>query len=145
MLGERIRRLRTGARMKQSELAGRLGVSTSAVGMYEQGRREPPYHVLLKLGELFGVSVDWLLAREESAAPAQSDDLSDMLSAFHKRLKQQEGLMFHGRAAERGRSGKDYACDALGAELTIRENRRMRGHDPCGARGEASARFVRRA
>ena len=38
MLGERIRRLRTGARMKQSELAGRLGVSTSAVGMYEQGR-----------------------------------------------------------------------------------------------------------
>ena len=121
MLGERIRRLRTGARMKQSELAGRLGVSTSAVGMYEQGRREPPYHVLLKLGELFGVSVDWLLAREESAAPVQSDDLSDMLSAFHKRLKQQEGLMFHGRPLSEGDLEKIMRAMRLGVELTIRE------------------------
>lgn len=121
MLGERIRRLRTGARMKQSDLAQRLGISTSAVGMYEQGRREPPYHVLLKLSELFGVSVDWLLAREESAAPAQSDDFSDMLSAFHQQLRQQEGLMFHGRPLSESDLEKIMRAMRLGAELSIRE------------------------
>ncbi|MBP3311616.1 MAG: helix-turn-helix transcriptional regulator [Butyricicoccus sp.] len=121
MLGERIRRLRTGARMKQSDLAQRLEISTSAVGMYEQGRREPPYHVLLKLSELFGVSVDWLLAREESAAPAQSDDFSDMLSAFHQQLRQQEGLMFHGRPLSESDLEKIMRAMRLGAELSIRE------------------------
>ena len=45
MLGEQIRRLRTGARMTQGDLAARLGISKSAVGMYEQGRREPPYEL----------------------------------------------------------------------------------------------------
>ena len=121
MLGERIRRLRTGARMKQSDLAQRLEISTSAVGMYEQGRREPPYHVLLKLSELFGVSVDWLLAREESAAPAQSDDFSNMLSAFHQQLRQQEGLMFHGRPLSESDLEKIMRAMRLGAELSIRE------------------------
>lgn len=120
MLGERIKRLRTGARMTQGELAKRLEVSTSAVGMYEQGRREPPYEVLLKIGELFGVSADWLLAREE-AAPAQSDDLSDMLSAFHQQLKRQEGLMFHGRPLSSADVEKIMRAMRLGAELTIRE------------------------
>ncbi|MGM9613608.1 MAG: helix-turn-helix domain-containing protein [Butyricicoccus sp.] len=121
MLGERIRRLRTGARMKQSDLAQRLGVSTSAVGMYEQGRREPPYHVLLKLSELFGVSVDWLLAREENAVSARSDDFSDMLSAFHQQLRQQEGLMFHGRPLSESDLEKIMRAMRLGAELSIRE------------------------
>lgn len=120
MLGERIKRLRTGARMTQGELAKRLEVSTSAVGMYEQGRREPPYEVLLGLSTLFGVSVDWLLAREETTQ-VQSDDLSDMLSAFHQQLRQQEGLMFHGRPLSNADVEKIMRAMRLGAELTMRE------------------------
>ena len=61
MLGARIALLRRQRGMSQKELAARLGVSPSAVGMYEQGRREPDCAGLLKLAEIFGVSVDLLL------------------------------------------------------------------------------------
>lgn len=122
MLGERIRRLRTGARLKQNELAQKLGISTSAVGMYEQGRREPPYHILLKISELFGVSIDWLLARDDNAETPSCGDLSDMLSAFHRQLQQQETVMFHGQPLSEADIEKIMRAMRLGAELTIREN-----------------------
>ena len=49
MLGTRIAALRRRAGLSQSELARRLRISPSAVGMYEQGRREPAVEVLLAL------------------------------------------------------------------------------------------------
>lgn len=61
MLGPRIAVLRRSAGWSQSELANRLGISPSAVGMYEQGRRQPSAEGLVRLAELFGVSTDYLL------------------------------------------------------------------------------------
>jgi len=61
MLGFRIAALRKQAGMNQAELARLLQVSPSAVGMYEQGRREPSAQMLLTLAQIFGVSVDYLL------------------------------------------------------------------------------------
>lgn len=123
MLGERIRRLRTGARMTQNELAERLGVSTSAIGMYEQGRREPPYELLLRVGELFGVSMDWLLARDERDNAAEPGDLGDMLSAFQQQLLTQGGLMFHGQPLTVDDVEKIVSAMRLGAELSMREQK----------------------
>lgn len=64
MLGARIALLRRQSGMSQKELAVRMGVSPSAVGMYEQGRREPDCTGLMKLAAIFGVSVDFLLSGE---------------------------------------------------------------------------------
>lgn len=61
MLSERICLLRRAQGWSQAELAGRLGVSPSTVGMYEQGRREPSLSGLLALSRTFEVSVDYLL------------------------------------------------------------------------------------
>ncbi len=61
MKGARIAALRRQAGMNQAQLARLLGVSPSAVGMYEQGRREPPADLLVELGKIFGVSVDYIL------------------------------------------------------------------------------------
>lgn len=61
MLGARIAALRRGAGMSQAELAKRLRVSASAIGMYEQGRREPAADTLVALADTFDVSVDYLL------------------------------------------------------------------------------------
>ncbi len=47
--------------MSQSELASALTISPSAVGMYEQGRREPPVEVLSSLADIFQVSIDYLV------------------------------------------------------------------------------------
>ena len=61
MLGARIALLRRQSGMSQKELAARMGISPSTVGMYEQGRREPDCTGLMKLAAIFGVSVDFLL------------------------------------------------------------------------------------
>ncbi|MCD7859372.1 MAG: helix-turn-helix domain-containing protein [Firmicutes bacterium] len=77
MLGARIAALRRREGWSQQGLAQRLDVSPSAVGMYEQGRREPPLELVVRLSELFGVTTDYLLkgsvrAPEDAAAAAQS-------------------------------------------------------------------------
>lgn len=61
MLGTRIAELRRQAGLSQRELAAVLAVSTSAIGMYEQGRREPSADRLVALSRLFHVSTDYLL------------------------------------------------------------------------------------
>ena len=61
MLGARIATLRRSKKWNQEQLAQRLQVSPSAIGMYEQGRREPNAEILVSLAEIFGVSVDYLL------------------------------------------------------------------------------------
>lgn len=45
----------------QQDLADYLGISRQAYSNYESGRREPDYETLLKLGEYFNCSVDYLL------------------------------------------------------------------------------------
>lgn len=61
MIGHRIAALRRDAGMSQAQLAKVLKVSPSAVGMYEQGRREPSVETLAAMAQLFSVSVDYLV------------------------------------------------------------------------------------
>ena len=61
MLGMRIALLRASNSWSQAELARRIGVSASAVGMYEQGRREPSLDLVVRLAREFGVTTDYLL------------------------------------------------------------------------------------
>ena len=61
MLGARIAALRRDAGWSQAELGKRLQVSASAVGMYEQGRREPSADTIVALSEIFQVTTDYLL------------------------------------------------------------------------------------
>ena len=74
MLGMRIAILRISKGWSQAELAQRIAVSASAVGMYEQGRREPSLGLLVRLAQELGVTTDYLLTGEmlvsdPSAAP----------------------------------------------------------------------------
>lgn len=61
MLGARIASLRKKAGLSQAELAARLHVSPSTVGMYEQGRRIPNNVMLIALADEFHVTADYLL------------------------------------------------------------------------------------
>ena len=57
----RLKELRENRNLTQAELAKLLKVSPSAIGMYEQGRRDPDSSTLKKLSVLFNVSIDYLL------------------------------------------------------------------------------------
>ena len=77
MLGERIAALRRTRGLSQAELAGRLGISASTMGMYEQGRREPSLQTLVALSRELEASTDFLLTGK--AAPSETDPLPRIL------------------------------------------------------------------
>lgn len=85
MLGVRITALRKAKGWSQGELAKRLQISPSTVGMYEQGRREPSTSVLLLMAELFDVTVDYLLTGK--TAEQNKEPITD---ALEKLLEQSE-------------------------------------------------------
>ena len=60
-MGDRIAQLRHKKGLSQAALGKRLGLSASAIGMYEQGRREPSICVLISLAREFDVTTDYLL------------------------------------------------------------------------------------
>ena len=68
MIGDRIKQLRTDAKMTQPELAAKLEVTRSAVATYENNTRQPSFHILVRIAEIFHVSTDYLLlgSRDDS-------------------------------------------------------------------------------
>lgn len=61
LFATRLAELRKQNDFSQDEIAARLGLSRSAVGMYEQGRRKPDFEQLDALAELFDVNLEYLL------------------------------------------------------------------------------------
>lgn len=61
MFGIRLCYLRCHAGLTQNELGRRLGLSGSAFGMYEQGRRTPSLGIIIAISEEFKVSTNYLL------------------------------------------------------------------------------------
>lgn len=55
--------LRVASGFTQQEIADKLGISRSTIGMYETGAREPDYTTLEAIADLFNVDIDYLLGR----------------------------------------------------------------------------------
>ena len=79
MLGQRISILRRRAGLSQSELARRLQISASAMGMYEQGRREPSMDTLVAIAEQLQVSTDFLLTGKIRTAQEDAHMIENLL------------------------------------------------------------------
>lgn len=60
MLSETLKSLRKRDGMSQKALAEALNVSQSAVAMWESGKNTPEYGTLMRLGDIFNVSIDLL-------------------------------------------------------------------------------------
>lgn len=67
MFKKQIELLRRKNGWSQAELAERLHISPSTVGMYEQGRREPSIDVLVAMSKEFDVTIDYLLTGRMNA------------------------------------------------------------------------------
>lgn len=61
MLHNRITQQRRNLSLSQLQLAEKLKISPSAIGMYEQGRRTPDLQTLTAMSQLFRVSLDYLI------------------------------------------------------------------------------------
>ena len=60
----RLNELRENKKITQAELGKALSISTSTIGMYEQGRRNPDPDMLCKIADYFNITVDDLLGRK---------------------------------------------------------------------------------
>lgn len=64
-LSVRLRQLRLDKQLRQEQVARLVGVSKGAISAYETDIRQPSYDILIRLANLYRVSVDYLLGRTE--------------------------------------------------------------------------------
>ena len=67
-LGERIYQLRTQKNFSQEALAEALGVSRQSISKWETGSSVPELDKIVKLSEIFEVSLDELITGKEKSA-----------------------------------------------------------------------------
>lgn len=91
MNGNKLRKLRENQGLLQKELADILDISTSTIGMYEQGRRQPDNDTLKKLSQYFNVSIDYLLDNEISTTNLMDNELKEI--EVLKKALQKVGFM----------------------------------------------------
>jgi transcriptional regulator with XRE-family HTH domain len=91
-----LKKIRKEHNLTQAQLADKLGVCPSTVGMYEQGRREPDNKMLKKICYVFSVSIDHILGLQVD----EKNDLKEIMDKFTQILKSQKSLVFNGKPIE---------------------------------------------
>jgi transcriptional regulator with XRE-family HTH domain len=67
-----LRRLRAAKGLTQKKVSEALGIQQQSYNQYESGRATPPPDKLAKLAELYGVTTDYLLGREDAGTARDS-------------------------------------------------------------------------
>ncbi len=93
--GSRLKALRVKSGFTQAQLADKLNISPSTVGMYEQGRREPDNDTLTKICRELKVSVDYLLGTGNNIKTSDSE-IDRLILDFIDFIESSEGLTFDG-------------------------------------------------
>ena len=85
-LNDRIKQLRKEKGFTQSQLADLLGVTDKAVSKWEVGEANPDISLLVKISEIFGVTIDYLLTGkvEETISLDDMDDEKRFLYLIKK-------------------------------------------------------------
>lgn len=65
----RVREMREDHDMTQKEIADKLGMKQPQYFRYEQGYRDIPTDILIRLAEIYNTSIDYLLGRTNNPAP----------------------------------------------------------------------------
>lgn len=94
----KLKELRESKGLSQAALAKELHITQGAIGNWESGTREPNIEMINKLSEYFGVSVDYLLGRDELSVSVDSNkdniDIQDRLNMVLSELD--NGALFNG-------------------------------------------------
>lgn len=94
MFANTLKELRSERGMTQKQLASEINMSQQAVAKWETGKAEPSYEMTMRLADLFGVSVDYLMAgnsqkQKKPTGNATPDELvedpldAELRSAFY--------------------------------------------------------------
>lgn len=86
-MNRRFKEARQLKKMKLTETAELIGVSQPTLSSWEAGRNDPSCETLIKMAELYGVSVDYLLGR----------DFDYQIDHSAKLISKEELPLYHGR------------------------------------------------
>ena len=111
----KLQELRLARGMTQAEVAEKLGISKSAIGMYEQGRREPDLETVIKLAEFFSVSVEEMLGLREAGKPIE------LMTALRRYLAGQPGISFQGKQLTEEEIDKLTHAIEISAAIALKE------------------------
>ena len=105
--------------LKQKDLAKKIGVTEISMSRYIHGTRKPKYDVVLKICEVFGCSVDYLLSTGEgdkrSKKKIETNAEVEHMELFKDELKQ--AIMHHCNCINHYVAG----CDSPFGYLQIRD------------------------
>ena len=68
----RFKQVRMEHQVSQKELASILGIGVSSLSQYENGKRQPDFQIVSKFADYFGVTVDYLLGRDERVSSSDA-------------------------------------------------------------------------
>ena len=90
-----LKQLRTSKKLLQKDVAALLGIDRTTYAKYESGASEPNYETLLKLAEIFGVSTDYILGRDEKKPAAETDNgrEKEFVQLFEKLTPEQQDMV----------------------------------------------------
>lgn len=74
LFAERLKQLRKEQNISQETLSHEIFVSQESISAYELGKHFPTLDILIKLSDYFGVSMDYLMGRDDHRF--KSDDCS---------------------------------------------------------------------
>ena len=80
---ERLKELRKQAHLTQVELASKLGIVQSSYADWERGKKKPTQDNLVKIAQIFNVSVDYLVGNSEE----KTDELDNIELLFRMNSK----------------------------------------------------------
>jgi len=87
LFAERLKELREENNMTQEQLGKLLNVTKQAISSYEKGENEPSLDTLVKIAEIFNVSLDYLFGRtkQKDNLYIQNEILINTLNDKNKR------------------------------------------------------------
>ena len=124
----KLRELRKKCGLTMKELGEEIGVAESTISQYETGKRQPDFETLLKLGEFFGVSVDYILTGEDNKkAPALTDkdrrDVAKLVENIMSDMEQAGDLNFDGMPMSEEARAAMASAMRIGLEEARRRNK----------------------
>lgn len=84
-----FKKLRTDKGLTQQELADKLGITKSAVSMYERGERRPNFEIAEAITDFFGVDLNYLIGTTDKIERL-SGDQTDSNSGIFLEMDQEE-------------------------------------------------------
>lgn len=93
-IGEVIRIHRKEKHMTQEEMAGRLGITASAVNKWENGNSYPDITLLAPVARLLGISLDTLLSFREELTDGEIREIICELDAMLKKQPYEEAFQW---------------------------------------------------